>query len=168
MADARTAFLITIDPDHEGGFQNSPRDKGNWTGGQIGVGQLKGTKYGISAAIFPALDIKNLTPEQAIGIYTNKYWSPLYFQIVRQDLANKLADLGVLFGVGTAVGVLQKTLGVAVDHSFGPVTLAATNAADAGLLPNYKINMAEHARQIVENSPVTAPFYSGWIRRINS
>lgn len=166
MADARTAFLITIA--NEGGFQNSPRDKGNWTGGQIGYGQLVGTKYGISAAQFPYLDIKNLSPEDAISIYIKKYWDSFYSLIANQELCNKLADMGVLFGVGTAVGMLQKTLGVAVDHNFGPVTLAATNAADASLLPNYKINMAEHANAIVTANPLLMENLKGWLRRISS
>ena len=47
----------------EGGYQCDPDDKGNWTGGNVGVGLLKGTKYGISAASFSNVDIKNLTKE---------------------------------------------------------------------------------------------------------
>ena len=42
---------------NEGGFDDDARDRGNWTGGRIGVGELKGTKYGVSAAAFPDLDI---------------------------------------------------------------------------------------------------------------
>jgi hypothetical protein len=34
----------------EGGFSRNPDDNGNWTGGRRGLGELKGTKYGISAA----------------------------------------------------------------------------------------------------------------------
>lgn len=39
---------------HEGGFTNDPRDPGNWTGGQIGHGQLRETQHGISAAAYPS------------------------------------------------------------------------------------------------------------------
>ena len=45
---------------HEGGWQHDPRDRGNWTGGEVGRGECKGTKYGISAASYPALDIEIL------------------------------------------------------------------------------------------------------------
>ena len=38
---------------HEGGFQGMPDDPGNWTGGRLGDGTLKGTKFGISAASYP-------------------------------------------------------------------------------------------------------------------
>ena len=28
---------------NEGGFQKDPKDRGNWTSGKVGVGELKGT-----------------------------------------------------------------------------------------------------------------------------
>jgi lysozyme family protein len=34
----------------EGGYSNNAADPGNWTGSAIGSGELRGTKYGISAA----------------------------------------------------------------------------------------------------------------------
>ena len=58
----------------EGELSMVANDPGNWTGGRVGVGQLKGTKYGISAASYPTLDIKNLTREQAKKIYFENYW----------------------------------------------------------------------------------------------
>lgn len=58
----------------EGGYSDNPNDTGNWTGGEIGLGVLKGTKYGISAASYPDLDIENLTKEQAVNIYYKDFW----------------------------------------------------------------------------------------------
>ena len=58
----------------EGGFQNDPNDRGNWTSGIIGKGECKGTKYGVSAMAYPDLDIENLTIEQAKKIFYNDYW----------------------------------------------------------------------------------------------
>jgi len=60
----------------EGGFQADPRDPGNWTGGEVGSGQLIGTKYGISAAANPDVDIRNLTWPQAEALYVERYWRP--------------------------------------------------------------------------------------------
>ena len=57
-----------------GGWTINPNDPGNWTGGRKGVGQLKGTKYGIAANTYPHLDIKNLTLAQADEIYIRDYW----------------------------------------------------------------------------------------------
>jgi lysozyme family protein len=48
MSHFDKAMLPLIE--HEGGFQNDPDDSGNWTGGKVGVGELKGTKWGICAA----------------------------------------------------------------------------------------------------------------------
>lgn len=58
----------------DGGWTINPNDPGNWTGGRKGVGQLKGTKYGIAANTYPDLDIKNLTREAADIIYVRDYW----------------------------------------------------------------------------------------------
>src|SRR6266436_1562301 len=118
MADFKAAVLITISPSHEGGFQKNPKDHANWSSGIIGQGTLIGTKYGITALDMPGADIENLTEDQAVAYYSEHYWKPLYSQIESQLIGNKLFDLGVLFGVGTAVGILQLTLGIKVDHSF--------------------------------------------------
>ena len=95
---------------NEGGYENNPNDSGNWTGGKVGEGELKGTKYGISASEFPALDIVNLTEAEAQAIYKSKYWLVLYEAIKDQFITNKLFDLGVLFGQGTAIKILQTVL----------------------------------------------------------
>ena len=50
---------------HEGKWGNDRRDRGNWTSGVIGKGELKGTKYGVAAHAYPELDIKNLTIDDA-------------------------------------------------------------------------------------------------------
>ena len=37
---------------HEGGLSLDPNDRGNWTSGVIGKGELKGTKFGIASVFF--------------------------------------------------------------------------------------------------------------------
>lgn len=173
MADARTAFLITTDLNHEGGYQDDPEDSGNWTSGQIGVGALKGTNFGISAAEFPNLDIKNLTREDAINLYIEGYWKSLYSQIESQVVADKLADMGVLFGVGEAVKVLQRTLqpyfSTTIDGDFGPETLSAVNRSEENsLLQAYKTALVAMTFQIGAAHPEKRKNIAGWGRRINS
>ena len=58
--------------DHEKGLSLDPKDRGNWTTGVIGKGELKGTKYGVSAMSYPHLDIRNLTLENPHGSLTAK------------------------------------------------------------------------------------------------
>jgi lysozyme family protein len=170
VADARTAILITLDTAHEGGFQRNPKDRANWTSGIVGVGTLVGTNFGITTLDLPGADIEHLTIEQAIEYYTEHYWKPYYSQIVSQLIANKLFDLGVLFGVGTAVKHLQIVLDLPViDGMFGPGTLGATNAFDAAiLLSTYKKEMKTRAISIAAANPNDAPDLSDWLRRIDS
>lgn len=169
MADPKVAFSITIDQAHEGGYQCDPNDRGNWTSGVVGQGELKGTKYGISAHEFPNEDIKNLTPERAIEIYTEGYWKTGYSQIVSQAIANKLADLGVLFGVHEAVAMLQAALKIVPDGGFGPNTLAAVNASEPkSLLVAYQTLFVQHVLKIGADNPDERKYVSDWIRRINS
>jgi lysozyme family protein len=170
MSDFMTAFLITIDSEHEGGFQKMHNDSGNWTGGQVGVGELKGTKYGISAHEFPDEDIENLSVERAEYIYQKGYWKQNYSSITDQMIANKLFDLGVLFGVGTAVKILQGVLGLtAIDGIFGVESLEATNQANpVSLLAGYKTAFVSHAVAVIAKKPEDRPFFKDWVRRINS
>lgn len=51
-----SCLIITLK--YERGYSNDPNDRGNWTGHNVGVGILKGTKYGIAAHAYPRLDIK--------------------------------------------------------------------------------------------------------------
>jgi len=155
MADFNQAVNKTLI--HEGGYVDNPNDSGG------------PTKYGITQADMPGQNIKDITPEQAVVYYTEHYWKPLYSQIVSQLIAEKLFDMGVLFGVGTAVGILQLALGVTVDHSFGPNTLAATNQAEeTPLLNTYKANLVTHTFNIATANPKDRVFLKGWASRINS
>lgn len=40
----------------EGNLSTDRNDAGNWTGGSVGVGDLKGTKFGISATTQPTAE----------------------------------------------------------------------------------------------------------------
>jgi lysozyme family protein len=112
---------------HEGSFTDDPRDKGNWTGGQCGVGKCNGTKYGISAASFPTLDIKNLTLDAAKAIYREKYWTPIRGDELPPGLSLLCLDAAVNCGPDTAIRWLQRACKVPVDGRLGPMTIAAAS-----------------------------------------
>ena len=165
MSDFETAIKITLI--HEGGFQANPNDHANWSSGHIGEGELIGTKYGITALDMPGVSIKDITVEQAVAFYAERYWKSGYSQIESQVVANKIFDLGVLFGVHTAVAIMQETLGVGVDGIFGDGTLSAINQSDeTSLLKSYEGNMATHAFNIANENPAERGFLQGWCRRI--
>lgn len=110
-ADCKTA-LVTIFR-NEGGYQCDRNDSGNWTGGKVGKGILKGTKYGIAASSYPKVDIKALTLDQAARYYERDYFQPLGLEKVKsQWLANMVFDTAVNCGVGTAAILATRTINV--------------------------------------------------------
>ena len=155
MADFKTAVLLTLQ--NEGGYTNNPADPGG------------ATNMGIEQSEVPDIDIKTLTQDQAIKIYADRYWKQNYSQIEDQSIANKLFDMGVLFGVGTAVIMLQSVLGLTVDGIFGPFSLAEVNQVNpASFLQIYKALFVQRVIQIGAKKPAEQIFVSGWIHRINS
>lgn len=167
MADMNTAITLTIE--HEGGFQKDKNDHANWSSGIIGQGTLVGTKYGITALDMPGVDIENLTIPQAVAFYEKKFWNVLYGELISQTIANKLFDMGVLFGEETAVKQFQTVLDVKIDGLFGQVSLVRTNAANSTLiLSEYKVAMKAHAASVAAANPKEAGDLPGWETRIDS
>lgn len=113
---------------HEGKFTDDPKDKGNWTSGRVGVGELKGTKYGISAMTYPHLDIKNLNLADAKAIYLRDFWLRAASDQYDGAIAYQVFDAAVNHGIGNAIRFLQRAAGVADDGAVGPMTLRAVQA----------------------------------------
>lgn len=110
---------------NEGGFQKDPGDRGNWTSGKIGVGELKGTKYGISAMSYPDVDIENLTLEEAKAIYKKDWWDALHMVSFGPGLSFQMFDAALHHGMGNASRMLQRAVGVKDDGILGPQSKAA-------------------------------------------
>lgn len=127
---AAVAFVLA----HEGGFQKKEDDRGNWTTGIIGQGELKGTNFGISAMTYPKLDIEKLTRDEASAIYLNDFWKPIKGDDLPPAIALGVFDFAVNAGRGTAVKMLQTVLGVVADGVLGPKSLEAAREADAVLI----------------------------------
>lgn len=123
MSDFERAFAIVVGV--ESGFSDDPDDPGNWTGHAKGVGELKGTKYGISAASYPDIDIESLTLDGAHAIYKPDYWDKVQGDALPWPLSCVAFDCAVNQGEGIARVTLQQALGVACDGIIGPNTLAA-------------------------------------------
>jgi lysozyme family protein len=161
MADSNVAIALTLQ--HEGGYVNNPNDKGG------------PTKYGITQADMPGVDIASITPEQATAYYAEHYWKPLYSQISEQVVANKLFDMGVLGGIGTAVKCLQRAMGfpqAAVDGQFGPGTLSYLNEHASSvmdtqtMMTQYRHMLDTHFEAVVATNPQDAEFLKGWENRV--
>lgn len=147
---------------HEGEYSEDPRDTGNWTGGEIGAGELRGTKWGISAASYPDRDIAALTQDEAAAIYLEDYLAPLKVDRMPDGVAFQLFDFAVHSGPRTAVREFQQAIGVRDDGIIGPVTLGRmsefTEAELCMLLIAERLEFMTYAR--------TWPAHSrGWVRR---
>jgi|SRR5581483_10122111 len=157
---------------HEGRFQRRVADPGNWTGGKIGVGDLKGTKFGIAAASYPDLDIENLTINEAHDIYLRDYWNTQkYAELIFQVPANKIFDLVVNMGFSGGHKVVQRALidcghPVGVDGVFGILTLDACNSIQPDeLIETICLRAEERYRDIVRANPNAAENLEGWLTR---
>ena len=115
---------------HEGGYTTAVADPGNWTGGRCGVGECRGTNWGISAAAYPTLNIAALTQDQAKAIFQRDYWNRVRGDELPPGLALLVVDAAYNNGVDRAARWLQQAAGVAKDGALGPRTLAAVRAAD--------------------------------------
>lgn len=158
--------------EHEGGFECDPADAGNWTGGKAGLGALRGTNMGISAASYPDLeDIKGLTLDQARAIYLTDFWIRYRLGGLPAGISPKVLDTAVLAGPKWAIIVLQRALNalgrkLVVDGALGDRTYAAAGAADPDhLLAAYRTMLAAHYDAIVAEHPNEARFQRGWDSR---
>lgn len=122
------AFAIIVG--EEGKLSMDPGDKGNWTGGQVNAGTLRGTKYGISAATYPAEDIANLSLDRARLLAKRDYWDRFNGDSLKATVAFGLFDAGYNEGVTEATRLAQKALGLTVDGVYGQATFRGLNTCD--------------------------------------
>lgn len=175
----------------EGVISLDPDDPGNWTGGRVGKGDLKGTKYGISAAAFPDLEIQELSLEAARSLYYKHYWKAPGFGWLPGTLSIRVADVGVTSGQNTAIRMLQRAVNTVctgeiparrlapwrqkitrllgggtlrVDGVLGPITANVIQACPhhTALLVAFQGEAYLHYRRL---NPLYIP---GWLERLGS
>lgn len=158
------AFSYVTRRDVEGEYSDDPNDPGNWTGGKAGAGELKGTKYGVSAAAYPHLDIKNLTLDECKAIYLQDYWHPIRGDDLPPELALCMFDcvVNMAGGPAGAIKTLQAAVDEVVDGKFGPRTMEAVLRIG---IKDAVINF--QAERLLRYSTFAAwPRYKrGWARR---
>lgn len=152
--------VIEIVLENEGGYVNDPND----TGGE--------TKYGISKAAFPTLDVKNATKDQAIEIYKKQIWErERYEEIEDIRIAAKIFDLVVNIGRFHAITVAQRAcrstgMQTLEDGKLGPLTLKAINESDpTDYLAAFKSEAAAYYRLLAQADPRRLRFFKGWLER---
>ena len=149
----------------EGGYVSNPRDPGGET------------NWGISKRQYPNLDIRNLTRDQAIGIYENDYWNRCVLgHVVDQVVATKVLDMVVNMGPGFGIMSLQKAVNklfgfnkLVIDGLMGTNTLSAVNSVPPLYTSIFVDLLKAEARKrhtdIGFADPELREFMAGWLRR---
>jgi lysozyme family protein len=161
--------------DIEGGYQKWYNDRGNWTGGKIGKGQLVGTNHGISTFSYidyyhriPTVqDMLNITEADAYQIFKVLKWDKIQGDAIQnQAVADIFLDGVVNHGHG--VKLMQEVLGIAQDGVVGMKTLQAINAANPQSLYNaYKERRRVYYHQLVQADSRNQEFLEGWLQRLD-
>lgn len=149
---------------HEKGFQKMHSDRGNWTSGVVGVGELKGTKGGISAASYPDLDIENLTDDEIASIYHRDWWAALSMDRFRPAMSFQMFDAAINHGMHNASRMLQRAVGVKADGVIGPITRAAVREMD---LDDLLMRFLAKRLYFMTDISTFNDYGRGWARRIS-
>ena len=132
---------------HEGGYVNDPRDPGGET------------NWGISKRSYPHLDIATLSREQAKEIYRRDFWERANADQFDGAIAFQVFDTAVNSGIGTAIKLLQRAVGVKDDGVVGPITLRAIASKSAlGVVVLYNAERLD----FMANLPAWKTFGRGW------
>ena len=150
---------------HEGGFTLHSGDPGNWTSGKVGIGTLKGTKYGIAANTYPNEDIKNLTLDRAKQLYKRDFWDKAKCDQLPDGLRFHVFDVSVNSGVSRGVKTLQQALGVNDDGIIGNQTISAAKSQNAHeiLIKFYSFRIAFYT-----SLNTFSTFGKGWMNRVTN
>lgn len=153
---------------HEGNFTKNPKDPGNWTGGRVGAGQLRGTKYGISAASYPTLDIEKLELEDAKHIYYVDWWLQFGAEHLEPSMIYQMWQFAINAGKGNARRCLQRAARVADDGFIGEKTLDALKAMTLDdMLLRFTAACVRHYTSLNAFGPVSNDYFGrGWMNRI--
>lgn len=160
------AFAETLK--HEGGFTNDRRDPGNWTGGKVGRGELRGTNLGIASHAHPHLDIRSLTPAAVKPIYKAKYWDKVRGDDLPSGVDLVTYDAGVNSGPARGARWTQQAVGFTgkkVDGKIGPVTLAALASVAAVVIVT---KATDYRLAFMQGLKIWDTFGRGWGRRVGS
>lgn len=125
------------------------------------------TKYGISKRANPDVDIENLTLDQAIDIYKERYWDSSKAEQLPDELAECYFDMVVNAGRRRAVKILQeacnhKGYNLVVDGMIGPNTIMACKGLDAERFRAFRV---KYYVELVNRKPTLMKYYFGWFRR---
>jgi lysozyme family protein len=149
----------------EGGFVNHPSDPGGATMAGVTLKTFR-QFYGQNKTVE---DLKKITDEQWAEVMRS-YWNAIQGdKINSQSVANALGDWAVNSGKTAPSKAVQRLIGVVIDGTIGPVTLAAINRVNAQtLFSQIQKARIDFVEDIVRRKPEMKVFLKGWLNRINN
>lgn len=148
----------------EGGYVNDPNDKGGPTNFGITLETLENWRRRTDLT---AVDVKNLTVDEARLILTQKYViGPGLNRIEDESLRLLVVDMFINHGDTRATGLIQTALRLVGDGILGPKTLSALNGVEQDRI--YDAVLSERIRfygRIITRDPSQSRFAAGWFDR---
>lgn len=149
----------------EGYISNAKHDSGGYT------------KYGIAQNAHPNVDVKNLTIDDAKGIYKTDYWKTCKCDRFSPALGLYLMDFAVNSGTKSAAVGLQRTvnkltagtgtLALAEDGVIGPKTINAVQGIPKHLMiAGFHAYRVQYYFNIVAKNSTQNKFLRGWMNRL--
>lgn len=158
MADAfdlAAAFVL----EWEGGLADVPEDRGGRT------------RYGISSAAHPDIDIDELDLPAALAIYRRDYWDAIRCDELPTVVGLVAFDGAVHAGAPRSARWIQTVVGTTPDGVVGPKTLASVAGHAARRSPRWialehiRLRLA-HMDWMVTRWSDQKTFEVGWRRRV--
>lgn len=183
MADFLTAYLHTAR--NEGGYANSPNDKGgetyagvsrknwpNWKGWGF-IDAIK-RQFGTSAATINMHAGSSETIQALVKeFYKTNFWYPNNLHLINdQQLATNVYDFGVNAGIGTAAKRLQRASNsvcgnLVVDGKIGSASIVAINKLDGkSVYDAFNIERKAYYDNIIAKDASQAVWRKSWYSRI--
>ena len=156
----------------EGGFQNNPKDDGNYAndvliGTNRGITPAALANYkNVNIATITVDDIKAITEDTAKEIYKQDYYYKPKINTLPEYLQPTVFDMQIHSG-SNAIKILQRIIGVEDDGIIGPITLNAL-ASRPVTLNEYANERNKFYNNVVKNNPDKKDFIKGWKKRANS
>lgn len=121
----------------EGGWSNDPDDKGGLT------------RFGISQAAYPKLDLSTLTEQDALNLYKKDYWDRIGAEDLPPEIRAVAFDSAINHGAGWTRKALRQL------------------QAEGGGLEEFIAMRERKYSDIVAADPSQKKFLQGWLNRLN-
>lgn len=122
------------------------------------------TRWGISGKAHPLLDIRNLTKEEAIGIYWQEYWEANHCGLLPGPLSLMVFDGCVNASAVGVIRLLQSLVRVREDGVIGKATANAVwnYPTQAELRARFTEIRLRHYESLVKEKPSYVKYIHGW------